>query len=246
MKFIKGIKKRINYYFGTAKKIGFVVAGTQKAGTSALDALLRQHHEICMPTGKEVHFFDTDKYFINGKADYRIYHSFFEPNPSHKILGEITPVYMYWHETPRRIWEYNPDIKIVIILRNPIERAFSHWNMQRDRGRETRTFWSAINSEREKTRESLPFQNKSYSYIDRGFYTEQIKRIQFYFPDEQILILKYEDFLEQPNESLHKICSFLDIDNLGSTKHSSIHMRPYISSMTGREKNIFIIFSNMK
>jgi len=177
------------------KRIGivdFVIGGTQKGGTTALDAYLREHPEICMATKqavsssrghpeirtagkKEVHFFDNEDYFSNGKPDYSKYHRRFNPEKAHQVLGEATPIYMYWNDSPRRIWEYNPKMKIIVLLRNPIDRAYSHWNMERLRNADTLFFWEAIKNENERCREALPLQHRVYSYISRGLYTEHCK-----------------------------------------------------------------------
>ena len=143
--------------------VDFIVAGAQKGGTTALDFYLRQHPNICMATGKEVHFFDTEKFFQGHKVDYDEYHSRFEPNASHVLVGEATPIYMYWHYAPRRIWEYNSKMKLIILLRNPIERAYSHWNMERSRNWEHLPFWDAIQYESQRCREALPYQHRVYS-----------------------------------------------------------------------------------
>ena len=66
---------------------------------------------------------------------------------------------MYWHNAPRRIWQYNPDIKLIVILRNPIERAYSHWNMERSRNAEKLSFFDAIQSERDRCQEALSYQH---------------------------------------------------------------------------------------
>ena len=147
-------------------KIDFIICGTQKGGTSALDAYLRRHPEICMAISKEVHFFDNEKAFCDGLPDYSLYHSFFSPQPSHKLVGEATPVYMYWRDATRRIWQYNPNIKLIVVLRNPIDRAYSNWNMERLRNRDTVAFWEAIQNEEERCREALPYQHRIYSYIE--------------------------------------------------------------------------------
>ena len=128
----------------TQKKIDFLIVGAQKAGTSALDMYLRKHPEIEMARPqKEVHFFDDEKYFKKNKVNYEVYHEYFT-NDNSKIKGESTPVYMYWSLAMKRIYEYNPQIKIIAVLRNPIERAFSHWNKEKYRKRETADFSTAI------------------------------------------------------------------------------------------------------
>ena len=81
-------------------RVDFVIGGTQKGGTSALDSFLRQHPEICMPTTrKELHFFDRE----DENRDYKKYHANFKPNPQQRVTGEASPIYMYWETAPGRI-----------------------------------------------------------------------------------------------------------------------------------------------
>ncbi len=84
-----------------SRKVNFLVCGTQKGGTTALAEYLSEHHEICMAKRKEVHFFDKVEL-----PDYSHYHAFFSPKKHHKVLGEATPIYMYWDNAPERIHEY--------------------------------------------------------------------------------------------------------------------------------------------
>ena len=97
---------------------------------------------------------------------------------------------MYLDNVPKRVWEYNPGMKLIVILRNPIERAYSHWNMVHSKGNDAFPFWEAINKEKERCLEAYPLQHMKYSYIDRGFYLKQLKRLWTYFPRDMILILK--------------------------------------------------------
>lgn len=219
-------------------KINFIICGTQKGGSSALDAYLREHPAICMADQKEVHYFDNDEHFMSDTPDYSIYHSSFIPTDEHLLLGESTPIYMYWYDSPRRIWQYNPDIKLIAILRNPIDRAYSHWNMERDRCAEKLSFLEAIRSEPTRCRTALPYQHRIYSYIDRGYYLEQLRRLWTFFPKEQLLILKNEDLREKPQETLQYICQFLGIDGspLLNIKSKEVHSRPYTSQMSNVEK----------
>src|SRR5947209_10587583 len=79
-------------------RVDFVIGGTQKGGTSALDSFLRQHPEICMPTTrKELHFFDREE----ENTDYKKYHANFKPKAQHRVIGEASPIYMYWETAPR-------------------------------------------------------------------------------------------------------------------------------------------------
>ena len=216
--------------------VNFVICGTQKGGTSALDDYLREHPEICMADKKEVHFFDNESFYGKDGPDYSRYHSSFSPKASHKLIGEATPIYMYWHDAPRRMWEYNPNMKLIVVLRNPIDRAYSHWNMERSRNAECLSFWDAIQNEQQRCREALPYQHRVYSYIDRGFYLEQLRRLWFYFSKDNVLILKNEYLKDQPREALKEVCNFLEVINFKSVKIREVHSRPYSSKMSDKEK----------
>jgi len=239
---IKSIRKRFRIFKASFKKlkVGFIVAGVQKGGTSALDSYLRLHPEICMADKKEVHFFDDEKIFSSKSVKYAYYHSYFSPNSHHRIIGESTPIYMYWNNVPERIHKYNPEMKIIIILRNPVERAFSHWNMERNRNVENLSFSDAIHQEQERCRSALPLQHKVFSYVDRGFYALQLKRILEYFKVEQTLILKNEELRNYPNETLEKVTNFLEINKFGTVESKNVHSRPYNSSITTEEKEYLV------
>lgn len=219
-------------------KVDFIICGTQKGGTSALDAYLREHPEICMAENKEVHFFDNEDLFNTDAPNYSVYHSSFSPKGCHRLVGEATPIYIYWYDAPRRIWRYNPGIKLIVILRNPIERAYSHWNMEHSRNADELSFWGALTSERDRCRKALPYQHRVYSYIDRGRYLEQLRRLWTYFPKEQVLILKNEELRHQLHETLRQVCDFLGIDvaPLISIKQKEVHARPYLSPISKRER----------
>jgi hypothetical protein len=225
------------------KKVNFVLAGTQKGGTTALYSYLKQHNNIQMASVKEVHFFDNEANFKD-TIDYSKYHLYFNENEKKEILGEATPIYMYWNQSVERIFNYNKEIKFIIILRNPIDRAYSHWNMERDRNADTMSFHYAIHNEKKRCEETLPFQHRVYSYIDRGFYTKQLKKIWEFFPKKQVLILKNTDLQDRPNETLLKVTNFLNIENFNIVEKRNIHSRNYISKMDVKDreylKNIFV------
>ena len=199
-------------------KVNFLVVGVQKGGTTILDSYLRQHPNICMGKRKEVHFFDNEKYFVSDNISYDDYHALFDPQLAHLIMGESTPIYSYWKSSPKRIWKYNKNIKLILLLRNPIERAYSHWNKETLNYQESNngvveqySFYDAITNEKERCKPALPLQHRSYSYIDRGFYNQQIDRLLHYFPEQQILILKSESLRSNTEEMLAKIYSFLEM-----------------------------------
>jgi Sulfotransferase domain len=193
--------------------VNFVIGGTQKGGTSALDSFLRQHPEICMPeTKKELHFFDKEENF-DRRPNYKKYHAHFRPGPQHRVLGEASPIYMYWNAAPFRIWSYNPNMKWILVLRNPIERAFSAWNMETQRKAEHLSFQKAVEEEPNRCREALPLQHRVFSYIDRGFYAPQLRRLFNTFGQNNCLVLLNEDLRAKHQHTLHTIFEFLSVDS---------------------------------
>ena len=175
--------------------VGFVVAGTQKGGTTALATFLLEHPEIALSTAKEPHFFDTEENFPGPAVDYAPYHAMYAPQPGQHLLGDRTPIYMYWKPAPSRIAAYNPAMKWIMLLRNPVTRAYSQWNMEVKQGRETLPFELAVRTEDERCRATLPLQHRRWSYVDRGRYSVQLARIAQHFPAAQILVLKSEELL---------------------------------------------------
>lgn len=192
------------------KRIDFIVCGAQKCGTTALDFIMRQHPDIQMATKKELHYFDTEKHFRFPHFGYRKYHQYFDLS-SGKIAGEITPIYTYWKKTPKRLYKYSPSLKLIFIYRDPILRAFSHWNMQRKKGIEPLDFFAAIKEEQVRQQASMPLQDQLFSYTDRGRYYQQVSRYKAVFPDNQLLFIKYEDFLNNGQQSVAQICEFIGV-----------------------------------
>jgi len=221
-------------------KVDFVVAGAQKGGTTALDEYLREHPELSLPKRKELHFFDTDRYFEKEPVDYGPYHAAFSRGPSHRLLGEVTPAYLYWPTAAERIARYNPAMKLIVVLRNPVTRAFSQWNMARQTGREWLSFLDAMKAEPERIR-TMPLEKaKRYTYVERGFYAQQLKRLWRYFPREQTLIFKSEDLLAAPAAVLARIADFLDIAPFPPTARKSAHARDYDTAMTAEERRYLV------
>ena len=220
---------------GFNRKVDFVVAGVKKAGTTALDAYLREHPEICMGDIKEVHFFDEDEHFSGRRPDYRVYHAFFSPRPSHKLLGDATPSDMYWPHGRERIHAYNPAMKFILLLRNPVERAYSEWNINRGKGNEKLSFWDALQSESERLRDPTPNERRRFAYVGRGRYAAQIEDIWRYFPREQTLILKSEALLQRPQETLDAICAFLGVTPMPIVSAKAENVGEYAAPMGERE-----------
>jgi len=234
----------MKFHDTNTKHVNFIIGGVQKGGTTALDTYLRKHPNICMATKKELHFFDNEQFFRD-TPEYSLYHSFFNPNSAHKLLGESTPIYIYWQNSPKRIWEYNPNMKWIVTLRNPVDRAFSHWNMERSKNKDKLSFWDAIQNEQERCREALPYQHRIYSYISRGFYLEQLQRLWSFFSRENTLILKYERLIYEPQKTLNNICDFLGVSYFERINPEAIFSIPYKSTISKAEKKyLYSIFED--
>jgi hypothetical protein len=219
-----------------AKKVDFLVAGAQKSGTSALDAYLRDHPELCFPSEKELHFFDKDRLFASGAVDYAAYHAQFDPRPPQRLLGESTPAYLYWPQAVERIARYNPAMRFIIVLRNPITRAYSHWNYERLVGREPLAFLEALRAYPQRERTLPPQRAKRFAYVDRGCYAGQLRRLWAHFPAEQTVLFKTEELLEQPAAVLERIAGFLGIAPFPRVAARMRNTREYSTTMSEEEK----------
>ncbi len=218
-------------------KLDFVVIGVQKGGTTALDKYLRKHLDIEMGDKKELHFFDNDSLFINKKVNYNFYHKHFNKSIKNKLFGEITPIYFFWENALERIYRYNKNIKLILILRNPINRAFSQWNMEFTRGTENRDFNTCIKDDIQ----NKYLNDRIKSYVSRGFYSDRIVKLKKLFKEDQVLILKYDDFLKEQESCLSKIFNFLNV-NIDSYQfeYNKVHVTDYSESISFENKKILI------
>lgn len=198
-------------------RLSFIVAGAQKCGTTALDYYLRQHPQVFLPRVKELHYFDNES--VDWSApDYRQYHEHFTEAPQHALLGEATPIYSYWYPSIERIKRYNSDIKLIILLRHPIERAYSHWRMEKLRYTESSSFSESIRQGRDRVNQHAEVAgcHRVYSYVERGFYSEHLERIYRHFPKTQVLLIQQHKLKTQIVDTLDVICDFLSIDRFSS------------------------------
>ncbi len=218
------------------QRVEFLICGAQKAGTTALADYINLHPGLSIPKCKEVHFFDNEAvdWF---SPDVAAYHRYFEEFGSNQLWGEATPVYMYWDESPRRIWQYNPKMKIIVMLRNPVSRAYSHWAMETERGAEHVSFDEAVEWERERCRDALPRQHRVFSYCDRGFYCAQLRRLWRFFGEEAVLILRQEDLLSNPEQCLHQVWRHLGVSSIESIKPIQRHLGHYHRPMNAATKS---------
>src|SRR6266487_5178052 len=224
--------------FGKRRKVerlDFIVAGAQKSGTTALHYFLKEHRQIALPDRKELHFFDNEEIF-SGPVNYQLLHRHFRPAARTTTAGEVTPSYLYWKPAMERIWNYNPQIKLIILLRNPMERAFAHWNMQRFKDRESLAFLDALKEEPRRIAQPLTLESRRFAYVDRGFYSKQLERVFKYFPQEQVRIVKFEDFRDRKQATLNGIFEFLGVKPLQSVRDKDRNVVPYERAMTPEER----------
>ncbi|PXF30086.1 hypothetical protein WH50_17145 [Pokkaliibacter plantistimulans] len=216
-------------------QLDFLVGGAQKAGTTALFNYLKSHPDLVCPRAKELHYFDKEEAW--GSSSYL--QSFF-PKDRAGIFFESTPVYLYWKLAPARIFQHNPNIKIAFVLRNPIERAYSHWNMECHRGKDNIDFYAAITREKDRCAEFLPLQHRNYSYTDRGFYSEQIARYYELFSKAQIHLIRYEDLKDNHSDVLSSLYDFLGIRQVPAPHFERKHNIPYTSPMSQEAREYLI------
>ena len=171
----------------------FIIIGAQRSGTTWLYNILKSHKQVVLAEGrKEVHYFD--RYYDRGENWYK---ELFPDKPSVK-KGEISPAYLYQKECPSRIKKDFPEVKLICLLRNPIDRAYSGYKyMIQEKGLSI-SFEEAI--------QEFP------DILERGLYFQQLKRYFEYFEKEQLGIYKFDDLIKNPDKLINSICDFLEIN----------------------------------
>jgi hypothetical protein len=204
----------------------FLIIGTQRGGTTSLYHYLQSHSCIEMTATKELHFFD--RQFHKGLAWYRAHFpTLLEKYCSlylHKqvfLAGEASPEYLFIPHTPTRVAQALPHAKLIVLLRNPVDRAYSHYHLTVELGHERLSFEEAIQweeerigKERERVLADENYESYAYvhfSYLSRGIYVDQLQAWMRLFPREQFLILKSEDLYADPAATLQKVLAFLNL-----------------------------------
>ena len=175
----------------------FFIIGAQKSGTSTLHQILKNTDIVSLPKNKETHYFS---YFIKKKKKYSWYKEQFFIKKYHQLIGEVDPSYMYIDDSPKNIKKFIKKPKIIIILRKPIDRAFSHYLMSFRRGLEKNSFIDAILDEPARLKNRKEFNLNNFSYLDRGNYSFQIRRYQEIFQNSSFLFLKFDDLLKKESK----------------------------------------------
>lgn len=198
----------------------FLILGAQKAGTTSLHAYLGAHPKIAPALAKEIHFLDYN--YARGEAWYRAHFPtrLEKWRGAFQLTGEGSPYYLFYPHAAWRAKQLMPHAKLLVLLRNPVDRAYSHYHHQVRLGLETLSFEDAIEQEAERLvgefekiladDEYYSFNYQNYSYLARGMYAAQLERWFKHFPREQFLILSSRDFLQQPAHELQRVLDFID------------------------------------
>ncbi|MHA1294862.1 MAG: sulfotransferase domain-containing protein [Promethearchaeota archaeon] len=215
------------FYFGGIRRFKaskrslpqFLIIGAQKAGTTSLFNYLISNEHIKRPLKKEIHYFSEN--YKKGELWYRMHFTIIRDD---SITLDASTSYLFYPHAAKRVNSLIPDVKIIILLRDPVERAFSHYNHEVKIGNEkSSSFEEAIELEEKRTNNSYErmkidenYYDKNvgfYSYIKKGIYIEQLKRWYYYFNRENILIIESKKFFKETYKTLERIASFLNIEN---------------------------------
>ena len=209
----------------------FLILGAQKAGTTALYAYLRWHPQITGPSFKEVSFFD--RHYARGELWYRAH----LPMRRGGIVGEASPSYLFHPLAPERVARVLPRARLIALLRDPVGRAFSHYQHEVALGRESLSFEDAISREGERMqgevermlREPAYFSYAwwNYTYLARGRYAEQLERWYASFPREQLLVLLTDDLAVDTAGTYTRVLDFLGVEHHALDSFPRIFEREY-------------------
>lgn len=207
-----------------------------KSATTSLYTYLKQHPEIFMTKVKEPMFFNNYKQ----DSDYKVlrnkskklktleeYLLMFEDVKDEKAIGEASPAYIYNKKAPQLIKENLQDVRIIAILRQPIDRAYSNYlHVVRADKENSNSFEESLEKEKERINEKW---SPLYYYIEKGYYSEQLKRYYDLFPSEKIKVYLFEDVVKRPKETLKDIFKFLEVDenvDIDTSKKSNVSGTP--------------------
>ena len=221
----------------------FLLVGAPKAGTSALHGALRSHPQLFLPEVKEPKFFLTDgppPSSGGGPGDVETwgehvwrpeeYAALFAPAPAGALTGEATVFYLYDTDAHRRIHDRVPGVRLVAVLRDPVERAHSNWSHLRAAGLEPEEdFLTACRLEDERRAAGWAH---FWHYVAQGRYGEQLEHLYGLFDREQVLLLRYRDLREAPVCTADRVCAFLGVETGRVTAVPRRHVRPDVAGRT--------------
>jgi hypothetical protein len=180
----------------------FIIAGAPRSGTTWLYVVAQRHPQIAMaqPMAPEPKFFQVDELWRRGIDYYST--TWFDTLPAGRVLGEKSTNYLESPEVAERIYRVMPRTKLIFVLRNPVDRAYSNYLWSRQNGLEDETFERALalEEQRERDRASQMRYARPHAYFSRGLYAEHLVRFFACFPREQILVLRHENIVARPED----------------------------------------------
>lgn len=212
-------------------KLDFIGVGAQKSATSWVYKMLLEHPQICGFSGKETHFFSNEEKYKQG---INFYQEFFKNCDQDKITGEFSPDYLTHPKAPRRIKQFFPDIKIIVCLRNPADRAFSRIRHLKFRGRISRS------AGLDECLEKFP------EIIEKGLYGKYITEYFKLFPSENICIVFYDDIASQALKTIQKIYEFLGVDHNYAPKEINVKINSSVVRFSKIHKFINKLYLKLK
>jgi hypothetical protein len=215
----------------------FIIFGAQKSGTTSLYRYLTEHPRIAPAAEKQLDFF-SHAAFHRGHDWYL---SRFPEREDGVLSGEASPYYMIHPHAPRRLFEFDPEVKLIAILRNPVDRTYSHYQHQVRNWREPLSFEEALAAEEERLRGEVERMvrdetyystvHRRHSYLARSRYAEQLEVWLSLFPREQFLILGSEETFEDPKSALDGVASFLGLPPFELEAYNRYMPGSYIEGM---------------
>ena len=184
----------------------FLGLGTQKGGTTSLQKLLEEHPGVYLPPCKEVHYFSQ-----HAEEPARWYAEHFRNARRGQRRGDITPFYLFHPDVPTRIRALLPRAQMIVLLRDPVERALSQVFHARRHGFETLEVADALAAEPERLASGSSYSFQKHSYVARSRYLEQLDRYEALFPKRQLLVLKSEDLFNNTPAVWDSIQKFLKL-----------------------------------
>ena len=186
----------------------FVIAGTMRSGTTALARWLGHHPEVFMAPRKELHHFDSSK-----NPPLHQYLQEFADWSGQPAVGEATPNYLYADHAIERLVATVPDVRVVVSLREPVERAYSHYWARTSRALEDRPFAEVVADEqRHPVLEAGSGMGGPPALLARGRYLDQIQRALTHLPEDQLLAVLFDDVEQEPAQTYARICTFIGVD----------------------------------
>lgn len=229
-----------------------IILGAQRAGTTSLFNALKQHPDIQPAIRKEVHYFDL--HYRKGQAWYRSWFAtpFWQKDPDSIRWMEATPYYLFHPQVPQRMKQTIPDARLIVLLRNPIDRAFSDYQWQRRMKKESLSFEEALAAETERTageeerlisdQDYVSEAHNRYSYIARGLYARQLERWYNHFPADRLMVLPAESFFLNMAQSLKQIEEFAELPPKtyhGLKSYNAVRYSPMAPHVRERLRDIF-------